>query len=301
MKSRLYPAVFLFGLSFAGTMRGEPVRFHLDLARHDPKAGDEADRTIQIASTTSDTTSTQQRQTVTNSYQFLELKGREKILTWDVSSDLSKVEMVVEHFVNGNDSRTNELLKSGTRLVGSSVLGVAFFRSEEQPLSGEAYRQLSEAYNIRPHNFNEFAHTKMPQSVSIGETWEIAAPTNSEAISVLGVSLTNGVKATGQFVGTTNLFGFDCFHLQFRITSTETPKFVHEIIETRLPVKMDVQLTLTVDLTVPFDASQRILVESCFVDYSVSDEMVIDGKKVRSSQVRTTTKIASESRPISHQ
>jgi hypothetical protein len=300
MDNRFLSTILLVGLSICGIVRGESGGFHLDLNRPDPKAGDEADRTIQFVSTSSDTNSTRGQLTVTNSFQFLELKGREKIQTWDVSNDLSEVEMVVNHLVTGNGSRTNELLQSGNHLVGTSILGEPFFRSVGRPLSSEVYRQLSAAYNIRPRNFNEFAHMTIPQPVSVGETWEITTPVISEMMNALGASSTNSFKTTGQFVGTTNLFGFNCFHLRFYRTTTETPRSVREIIESHLPVKMNLQLSETVDLIVPFDASQSILMKSYFVTSSLSGEMTVDGRTVTSSQGGTTMRIVSEYRPILH-
>jgi hypothetical protein len=300
IKSRFLSAMLLVGLSICGTTRGQPGGFHLDLNRPDPKAGEEADRTIQVVTTTCETNSTQGRLTITNSLQFLKLAGRERILSWDVSNDMSKVEIVVNHFVGGNDNGTNQLLTAGDRVVGTSLLGEAFFQSGGRPLSSEVSGQLASIYNLRPHNFNEFAHIILPPLVSIGETWGTVAPMSPAMMSSMGLSRTNGIKGTGELVGTTNLFGRDCFHLRFRAMTTETARFVHEIIESHLPVKMNLQITLTTDLIVPFDESQRILMQSYFMEALTSDEMVIDGRKIGSSQGRTTIRIVSEYRPILH-
>ena len=252
-----------------------------------------------MVSTASNTNLTQDSGTVSNTLHFSELKCHEKILSWDVSNNLSKVEMVVDRFVAGDDHRTNELVRPGTRLVGASIAGEAFFESKDGNLANDAARQLEALYNIRPHNFDEFAHTTLPQSVSPGESWAIPPPADSaELTAVFGPTFTNHVRATARLVGTTNLFGFDCFHLQFHITSDNFPENLRRIITSRLPMAVRGQINLRVDLIVPFDESQQVLMKSYLLDFSDSAEMVVDGKNVMSSRGRNTTKIISEFRPI---
>jgi hypothetical protein len=290
----------MFGLcSLAMARAEEPARFHLDLHRPAPKAGDETERTIRMVSTASSTNLTRDNETVTNTLQFLELKCREKTSNWDVSNNLSKVEMVVDRFVDGDGQRTNELAKPGTRLVGTSIAGETFFESKDGILPNEASRQLEKLYSIRPRNFDEFARTELPQTVSMGESWAIPPPTNSEELTaVFGPGFTNTVKATARLVETTNLFGFNCFHLQFRITSNEFPENLRKIITSRLPMAIQGQVSLLVDLIVPFDQSQKVLMKSYLLDFSDSAEMMVDGKNVMSSRGRNTIKIISEFRPI---
>jgi len=292
--------VLCFGWCTLALARAEePARFHLDLNRPAPKAGDETERTFRFVSNASITNLTQDRETVTNTLQFSELKCHEKILNWDVSNNLSKVEMVVDRFVGGDGHRTNELAKPGTQLVGTSIAGETFFESKDGILPNEASRQLGKLYDIRPRDFDEFARTELPQTVSMGESWVIPPPTNSEELAaVFGPAFTNNVKATARLVGTTNLFGFNCFHLQFRITSNEFPENLRKIITSRLPMTIKGQVSLMVDLIVPFDESQRVLMKSYLLDFSDSAEMVVDGKNVMSSRGRNTIKIISEFRPI---
>jgi hypothetical protein len=293
-------AVLALGLCFGNaTQAAESTRFHLDLNRPPPKIGDETDRTIHFSSTTSDSTTTQGRESTTNGCLFFELNDRETVLDWDVSNDWSKVEMVVHRFVDGDDHRTNELLKAGTRIVGTALLGATFYESKDAPLSTEAYQQLVRSYRLRPRDFTQFTHFQIPPSTTIGETWEMPAPTNiEELVRVLGPSYTNTIQATGQFVGTTNLFGFDCFHLRFRILATEIPEALRTAMTSHLPVSVKGQLGMTIDLTVPFDVSRRTLREEVLTEFSDSGDMVIDGKHVMSSHGQVRLDFVDESRPI---
>ena len=277
----------------------EPARFQVNLNRPAPKAGDETERTIRFVSQASTTNLAQGSETVTNNRLFFEMRCREKILNWDVSNDFSKVEIVVDRFVDGNDQWTNQLAGPGTRLIGTSIAGETFFESKDRILPGAAARQLERLYNIRPHNFDEFAHTTLPQSVSPGESWEIPpAADAAELAAVFGPSFTNHVKATARLVGTTNLFGFNCFHLQFHITSDDFPENLRRIITSHLPMTMRGRINLVVDLIVPFDKSQRVLLKSYFLDFTDSAEMAADGKNMLSSRGRNTVNIISEFRPI---
>ena len=277
----------------------EPTRFHLDLNRPPPKIGAETERTIQISSTTSNTTWSQRKESSTNGFQFFELVDREKVLNWDVGDDSAKIALVVNRFIDGYDHQTNELVKAGTQLVATALYGGKFFESKGEPLSTDAYQHLDQSYRIRPRDFNELSQFQIPPSLSVGESWTMAAPSNvEELIRVLGPSYTDSVKATGQFVGTTNLFGFDCFHLRFRIITTELPEAVRQAMTARLPVSVKGQIEVTIDLIAPFDTSQRILREAFATDFSDSSEMVLDGKQVMSSRGQSHLEFACEYRPI---
>jgi len=252
-----------------------------------------------MVSTASNTNLTQDRETATDALQFSELRCHEKVLNWDVSNNVSRIEIVVDRFVDGDAHRTNELAKPGTQLIGTSIAGETFFESKDGILPNETSRQLEKLYDIRPHNFDEFARIELPQTVSTGESWVISPPTNTEELAaVFGPAFTNNVKATARLVGTTNLFGFNCFHLQFHITSADFPENLRKIITSRLPVAIKGQVSLLVDLIVPFDESQKVLMKSYLLDFSDSAELVVDGKNVMSSRGRNTIKIISEFRPV---
>jgi hypothetical protein len=206
--------------------------------------------------------------------------------------------MVVESCIQGDNLRTNNLLNPGDRLVGTSLLGEPFFRLGKGGLSAETLQQLSQAYSIRPRNYNEFAHIQVPPSVSVGDAWELDAPRNVATMGALGLSFTNGVKATAKFVETTNYAGLECFHLQFRESSTEKPAFIREQVETRLPVNISTRVTLLVDLIVPFEKSQPILMKSYLMDFESWGEMVVNGKQASTSHGRVTTQMVSQLRPV---
>ncbi|HUA69004.1 MAG TPA: hypothetical protein VMA13_10710 [Candidatus Saccharimonadales bacterium] len=295
--------VLFFGLCSLKTARAaEPVQYHLDLNHPSPKAGDQTERTIQVFSTTSNVNPAESQETETNSSHFFELKGREKILSWDVTNDLSKVEITVQRLVEANDGETNELVAPGTQLIGTSILGESFFDSTGEAIPEAAYEQLKQFYNIRPHGFDEFAHMKLPPQLAVGQIYEIPPPTNSEEMAgILGASFTNGVNAACQLVGTTNLYGFDCLHLQIRANYTGTPGFLQQILRAGPPAKMILQVAFTADLFVPLDPSQRILMKIYSMDISSSGTMDVNGKPVAFSRGRSTLKIISESQPISQQ
>jgi hypothetical protein len=299
MKSGLISIILLLCLCFVSSVLADASLFHIDLNRPCPKPGDEGERAIAMFSSMSTTNSTPNGQTVSNSFRFLEVKGREKILSWDPSNDTSKVEMLVESCIQGDNLRTNNLLNGGDRLVGTSLLGEPFFRSDNRALSSEVHRQLLQAYGIRPRNYNEFAQTKVPPSISVGDVWKLDAPKDLATMASLGLPLTNDVKATGQLVGITNFAGLDCVHLQFRVTSNEKPAFIREQVEGRLPVKMTTRVTLLVDLIVPIEEWQPILSKSYFMDFESWGEMVLDAKQTNTSQGRVTTRMVSELRPLS--
>ena len=138
MNSRLHVAILLLGLWTGGMVQGEPARYQLNLGGHNPKAGDEGERTVLTSSTYTSTDTRAGQTSTSNSLQFVELKGREKVLTWDVSNDVSKVEMVVERFVEVEGTRTNKLLKAGSKLTGNFLAGESFFRIERGSLSSKS-------------------------------------------------------------------------------------------------------------------------------------------------------------------
>jgi hypothetical protein len=278
---------------------GEPARFDLDLNRPSPKAGDVAVRTIRVFSSSSNTNQAKGQVSITNSFHTFDVQARERILTWDVSNDVSKVDMTLAHFVDNADGRTNELAKSGTRLTGTSIAGETFFHTVDGDLSVQGYEQLRQFYGIRPRDFNEFAHSPMPRQIPVGATWEIPKPTNITAMAgFFGASYTNAIRATGQFVGTTNLFGFDCFHLRLQAVATELPEYLRNVMTHGLPLNIKSKVNLTVDLIVPFDTSKSPLMTGYSLDFWMVGDLTVDGKTALSTQGRTTLEIISECQPI---
>ena len=297
MTLRFFSVLLLMGLALHFGVRAESPRFPLKLNRAAPKPGDIAERTIRILSKSSTTNSTPKEQTVTNSFELLELTGQERILNWDVTNDLSEIEFAVEHFFETSGGRTNALLKSGSRILGKSLLGEIFFLADARALPRQVDDKLSAAYNIRPRSLNKFAKVAIPASLAIGDTWGIATPMSLEAHTYLGVSSPNSVSVTGQLLGMTNLFGLDCFHLRFVATTREKPAFLREVEARLRPMKINGGGTLIVELVIPFDVSQRILIEKYTLNFWDSGELQVDGKDVMTSHGQMTTELVSECRP----
>lgn len=290
--------ILLFGLWSAIAVQGEPARYSLDMRGHDPKAGDEGERTVQVVFTYNSTNTTAGRTSTSNSLQLVELKGREKVLSWDVSNDVSKVAMVVERFVKADATRTNELLASGSELAGRFLAGESFFRVGRGALTAEVQQLLAQDYNIRPRKFNLFAQTRFPPSVSVGETWKLGTPLDADALHFLGVSFTNNVEATGQLAGVTNLSGIDCFHVRFQVETRDTPKFLREMFGPAAPIKFDLRVRLTADLIVPFDERRRLLQQKVFMEIGGTDEVGTDGNPKLFGNSRATMLILDEFRPL---
>jgi hypothetical protein len=297
--------VWLFSCGFAD-QAAEPTSYHLDLNRPPPHVGDEFARKIYFFYTLgntnwvkNNTNRSQDKEQITNTSSVFDLQGREKILDWNVADNSSTVQITLDHLFGGHDGSTNEFAKPGTQLTGDSFLNESFYKLKSATLPEEARLQLEKLCKIRPRDFNEFANIKIPQPASIGQIWEIPPPTNITAMSAfVAASSMNEIQATGQFVGITNLFGLDCFHLQIHIKSTNAPAFFRKMIEARLPLKIKTQLTIMVDLIVPLDMSHGILMKSYKMDFSTSGDAVIDKKYVVSARGLTTMKIIYEDQPL---
>jgi len=79
------------------------------------------------------------------------------------------------------------------------------------------------------------------------------------------------------------------------------PEYLRNLITHGMPVSVKSRLNVAVDLTVPFDTSKYPLLTSYSLDFSMSGDMIVDGKKTLSTQGRTTLKMISEFHPLSHQ
>jgi hypothetical protein len=294
----------VLGCSFCFiTQAEEPIRFHLDLNHPPPKPRDEFERTTRVFLSIWNTNIMDGRVSVTNRFHFSEFVAREKILNWDENGDWSKVNLTVERFVDGDGERTNELLKPGSQLIGTAIAGEIFFQPKSGILTEKVYRELKVSCNIRPHEFD--ISTKTPKSLSIGETWKPEFQTNSKAANLFGLPLIKNSKFTGQLVETTNLFGFDCFHMQYQIGFNGTPEFLQQAAEISFASAPVIENKTTVDLFAPFDTSQRMLtgmlLANLFVDSLMSSKNIDKGANSVSSYRRTTTKIVFEFRPLLHQ
>ena len=301
MKSGCFFVLWLGLCTLEPARAGEPARYDLDLNRPPPKAGDLTERTVQVFSSNHNTNLAAGRMDITNSFHSFTVQVREKILSWDFSNDTSKVEMTMERFGDNLDGRTNELAQSGTRLTGTSIAGETFFHTESGALSVQGYEQLQQFYCIRPRDFNEFTHAPIPRQIAAGATWEIPAPANLAAMAgFFGASFTNAIKATGQFVGLTNLFGLDCFHLRFQAAAAELPEYLRRQVTHGMPVAIKSRVNLTMDLIVPFDASRNPLQTIFAMDFYLTGDVTAGDKKTLTTQGQTSLKIISECRPLAH-
>lgn len=273
-------------------------RYHLSFSDYEPRAGEVGERTILFSVADAETNFANGKETLSNSVQFVELKGRETVLQWDVGNGLTKVELVVSNFTEVDGAHTNELLRPGCRLEGKSVAGESFFRGLNTPLPYKVQRELADRYNINPRQLNPFRQTRFPSSVVVGETWPLAKPMNEEATSILGLSYAAGAKTTGQLVGITNVFGLECFHVRHVVVSTNTPEFLPRMLgASGLPLQMDVQVNLTADLIAPLNMTNRIMVQRHRMVITGGTNLKLGGQVQRTSQGTRSLLMVDEFRP----
>ena len=144
------------------------------------------------------------------------------------------------------------------------------------------------------------AYGKLPPTVALGEIWQLSSPQGQDELRAFGLAGTNGVEHTGQLVALTNFCGIDCFHIRLQVASTNTPDFVKKLFGPQMPVKIDMQVRLMIDLIVPFDASQRILSQTVLIDITGSSELGGGSRPTTISHSRQTTRMLDEFRPLSH-
>lgn len=309
MKSRhTFFVVLIFLPCFGQAAQTDDVRsFHLDVNRPLPKPGDEIEKVARYFSTSSSTKLINGREVATNVQVFEFLKGREKILSWDASHGLAKVEMVIDRLISSRNNRTNELVKPGTRLIGNAIAGQMFFRSEDGTLSMEARRVLGESCTIRPNDPLEYGFLKLTQPRSIGERWEAESLPNPTELTDPRfdprlqplLENVNTINSTVYFVGQTNLFGLSCFHLQIEshVAPREMTESLRRIIMRGIPGKAELQMNIVDDLIWPFDLSQRLLMKIHSYDTWGSGEATMEGTNI-SFHVRTSLRSSVEFRPI---
>jgi hypothetical protein len=281
--------------------------FHLIVERPSPKAGDIAERKIVMITEMRNSNASGARDVTTNNFAFSELEGREKILKWDQEGDFSKTDLEVTHLISGDHTHTNELVKPGTHIIGTSIAGESFFQSQDGRLTETAYQLLQKIYAIRPRDFDSFPTPRLPQKMTVGECLKLSSPlTMSNYFGGLGINLTNGMDGTVCLIGTNNLFKLDCFHLQTRVTSTNTLFNPFAIIAAHLPAdkgllpKYHSQMSLLLDYVEPLDSAQKSFYKSLTMEWSDSAEMSLPDKMWR-SQGHFTLQIISEYRYLGHQ
>lgn len=247
------------------------------------------------------------RDVTTNNFTFSELEGREKILKWDQAGDFSKTDLEVTHLISADQVQTNELVKPGTHIIGTSIAGESFFQSQNGRLTEAAYQLLQKIYAILPRDFDSFPKPRLPQKMAVGECLKLSSPlTMSNYLADLGINLTNGMDGTVCLIGTTNLFGLDCFHLQTRVISTNTPFNPFALMAAHVPVdkgllpKYHSQMILLLDYVEPLDPAQKSFDKSFTMEWSDNAEMPLPDKMWR-SQGHFTLQIVSEYRYLGHE
>lgn len=250
------PAAVTNAADFSAGAKISSAALHLN--RPDAFAGVETDKTLQMITRTSSTNFQDGRIEVTNSYSFLELSGHEKVLLWDTSNDWSKVEFTVERFVDGDDSRTNQLLRPQARILGTAIAGETFFRVPDGQAPKGTRGKLGQVYPVRPRNRNPFARTRLPETLVVGKQYQLGRRSDGpESESLFDAAFEAGLSGTVELVGTTNLFGFDCFHLRIRRESEEIPQSLKRVLERLEPMTYKIWTSLTADVIAPFDASRE--------------------------------------------
>jgi len=270
----------------------------LHLNRPGASTGAEADKTVLMFTRISNTNLQDGQVQVTNSFFFLELSGREKVLRWDAASDWSKVEMTVERFADGDDFRTNQLLRPQARILGTAIAGETFFRVPDEQASKEVREKLGQAYAIRPRDRNPFARTRLPETMVVGREYPLgqrAGP--AESRTVYDAAFEASVSGTVELVGTTNRYGFDCFHLRFRRESEEIPQSLKSTLARLKPVEFKIRTSFTADVIGPFDASQPFFEATYCLEMRDQSELNKEGKRISKSGVLTLT-VALTSRPV---
>jgi hypothetical protein len=116
--SRLFLIALLLSSCFSNSIQAKDSnRFNLELDDLVPKLGEETEKTIKTSQNFSVTNDLKNSQLITNMTSVLDLKFKDKILLWDESNDMAKVEMMMDRFIYAHNNKTNELVKAGTRLV----------------------------------------------------------------------------------------------------------------------------------------------------------------------------------------
>ena len=228
------------------------------------------EKTISISTSMSITNLIENR-SVTNLTASLKLKFTEKVLAWDVTNDSARVDLVVKQFFVSNQHLAKELVEPGTRVTGTYILGVWFFKPFSGSLSQDAENLLSKIYVHPEYEVKDFGYLKFDQPRAVGESWNIESiPHIADALNEMGNSVgysarklleqinTNNMTATARFMGLTNIAGFDCYDLRMRANiSNKTTRFEYS-------GKIDG------DLVMPLDTSQTFWTKNASVEIMMS-------------------------------
>jgi hypothetical protein len=251
-------------------------------------------KTIQYIRDSTRTEIVNGKETVSNYFSLLELKGREKILRWDTSNDFARIEMEVEHFISSDGHRTNRLDQPGTILLGEAILGELYFRTSKGQLPREFDSDFKGCYEIRPSRYNEFDQKHLPPTMRAGETLQIIPkPRTDREIQPPGKS-TDSFSGELKFVGPTNMFGSDCFHVALHGKQSGLNEGLTEVMSHIPTMKTDLEGETSIHLVAPLEGSQPFFLKSQEVHMTVS----ANGAAIGSSKLLATAKLILISEPI---
>lgn len=280
---------------------GDSTRFNLTLDGLIPKPGAQTEKTVIISEAFSFTNMLNEHPSITNSTLSLDLKFKDKILIWDETNDYAKVEMVVDHFLYTHENKTNELVKAGTRLWGTFINGEWFFQSSDRHLTDRTAQSLGKIYVIHPRSgIKDYDCLKLNQPRFAGESWKTEFSKDLTKLDGLDNSASsyfarliasglnsNNVESTAQFVGTTNVSGFNCFHLFTKTNVREQMKILDFSAETRL------------DIIMPFDTAHPFWMKSGSIDGWILPKDVKNGTNAIPVRGKVSAKLVVECRDIS--
>ncbi|MEY2467043.1 MAG: hypothetical protein QOD03_1564 [Verrucomicrobiota bacterium] len=231
----------------------DPNRYSLSIAGLRTRPGDETQKTIQTFTHFNLTNTSKGVLRITNWSSSYELDFKEKVLVWDNTNGYAKMEIVLYQCRVALKNKTNELVKSGTRLQGTFIAGEWFFHSSDEPLSDNASRVLN-AYFRHPRHADTNSDTlKLNQPRSIGEKWKIEFLPDelNSRLSELGNSFSVGIgrafakglnpdntELSAQFGGTTNIFGAEGFCLRLNSNIVSPMKIGHAALNAQIEVDL---------------------------------------------------------------
>jgi hypothetical protein len=230
MNRNTWLILVLLGIFSVVVVKAEgPTLFHLSSNGLFPKVGEETERTLCLNESETFTNILHGHESITNHSIGLNLKFKSKVLVWDSTNDYAKIGALVTQFEVSSGGRTNQLATPGTSLDATWIAGQWFFHARTGRLTeaGQKCLRTSFLFGPRPDGRSLETSKLLNQSRSIGEKWKIerSADLFWDRMKSWGGSFDAGDKAATEalmkdteifmeFVGTTNCFGANCFHLR---------------------------------------------------------------------------------------
>jgi hypothetical protein len=304
-------SLWLFAVFLSARLPAEDkTSYRLDLKRLPPKTGDEFEGSIQIVSANTLSNRFQDQITGTNRNKCRFLKCREKILAWDTTNKTATIDFTVERLFNSQNDRTNELIKPGMHVLATMIAGESFFKPVDGHLTEDAIGLLKIVNDFDPgcsddgSSLNESLNITKPRTV--GERWELSQSSpldktdrRSRLADVLFGNSTNGVTRSVRYAGNTNLFGVDCFHLEF-VTTISPHDLQDGLDRNKAPTEKTsnrFEGTITLHLIEPFDKSKQVGRTEASLDISRTLDGTINGTNIILQKIQSN-RIITEHRPV---